>query len=220
MPRIVLLLAAALLNAGVSFAQVPGKDVFSGTVKKIDIDVGTITLQPIGKGKDDITLNLFKRDLDVTANVGPKLRLDDVAAGQAVTVKLRDQLDVEAITIRLPVVAAVVLAVDAENRTLSIPGGANEATRKVAIDPPAKINVGGRLLTLEEVTPGKLLYLTTSLDGKTVLAIDKVPVFPTSALLVKGRSGLQVGSRVSGLIVEVDAANQNLLIRPPNAAPY
>lgn len=211
-----LLLAAGLLFPDVLAAQVPVK--VTGVVKKLDAEVGSVTVRPSRKGAtEDESYNLHKRDLPVTLPSGATARLDAVRPGQTAQLLIGESGDVEAIVIQAPVLAAAVVDVDSAKRTITIKGeGVPAAT--IAVAPDAKVWLAGRPAFLREIKPGSAMTLTTSLDGKTVLDLKLVSDPDgklASKLYPRIKASRLPGLRFEGVLTAIDAAKSEVHLAGP-----
>lgn len=217
MPRFCLvLLAACLLVPERLAAQDPEK--VTGVVKRLDAEVGTITVLPGGKGAtEEEQYNLLKPDIPVTLPSGEKARLDAVKPGQTAQLILGVRGDVEAILIQAPVFKATVKAVDPSARTLTLAGEGIPA-RTIAVAPGAKISLIERPAFLREIKLGSEITVTASLDGKTALGLN-VAQDPDGKLAGKlyprVKKSRLPGLRLVGLLTDIDAANNKLYLAGP-----
>ncbi len=127
-----LLLGVALLFPNAVAAQDTIK--VTGLVKQVDLTVGTITVRSKG-AKEDESYSFFKKDIEVTTPAGAKARLDAIAPGLTVQLKIGATGDVEGVLIQAAVFLATVLDVDAKNRKITVAREENRATAMpVAMD--------------------------------------------------------------------------------------
>lgn len=142
-----------------------------GIVKKLDVKVGTITIQSLRDGDTgEKTLNLAGKDVRVTSNVERAVTLEDVREGVRVFLALNENNDVSAIRVEVPVVPAFLIGVDAENKTITVrQDRVGESTLKVA--PDARIVVSGKAIRLNSLDAQQRVLLQLSADKQTVLGI-------------------------------------------------
>jgi hypothetical protein len=116
----------------------------TGVVKKLDAKIGTITVRPNGKGViEDQTFSLLKSDIDVTGPSGEKMRLDGIAPGQTVQLKIGVGEDVAAIVVQASVFPVTVVDIDLQSRTMTLAGHPNGLTA-MTVAPDASITLARR----------------------------------------------------------------------------
>lgn len=201
------LLGACFLFPGVLAAQDLFPPKVTGVVKKLDLKVGTVTVRPSKGATEDETFSIRNKDIEVTTAAGEKARLDAVAVGQTVQLKLGITGDVEAMVIQLPGFLATVVEVDAKTRKIEIAQeGTPSKTLPVAAD--AKVSLAGRTAFLREVKPGSQMNVTASLDGKNVLALNLVwdpDGKLANKLYPRIKTSRLPGNRIVGVVNDVDS---------------
>lgn len=182
-----------------------------GIVKKLDVKVGTITIQSLRDGDTGAkTLNLAGKDVKVTSNVEQPVTLKDVREGVRVFLSLNEDNDVSAIRVDLPVVPAFLVGVDADQKTVTVRRDrVGENTLKVA--PDARIVFNGKAIKLGGLDGQQRVLLHLSADKQTVLAItggerEAGRERPAERERPGARDGEREAGRVGGVIVEIDAA--------------
>ncbi len=219
MPRLFcFLIGACFLFSGVLAAQDLFPPKVTGVVKKIDLKVGTVTVRPSKGATEDETFSIRRKDIEVTTAAGEKTRLDVVAVGQTVQLKLGITGDVEAMVIQLPGFLATVVEVDAKTRKIEIAQeGTPSKTLPVAAD--ARVSLAGRTAFLREVKPGSQMNVTASLDGKNVLALNLVwdPDGGKLAnkLYPRIKTSRLPGMRIVGVVNDVDAGKGEIKLTGP-----
>lgn len=179
-----------------------------GIVKKLDVKVGTITIQSLRDGDTgEKTLNLPGKDVKVVSNVERPVTLEDVREGMRVFLALNEDNDVTGIRIELPVAPAFLLQVDAEQKTVTVrQDRIGESTLKVA--PDARIVFNGKAIGLKELNAQQRVLLQLSADKQTVFAItggEREAPRDRPEVRREAAREREVG-RVGGVIVEIDAA--------------
>jgi hypothetical protein len=212
------LLALALFHPGMLSAQdvIPPK--VTGVVKKLDIEVGTITVRPTRKGAlEDETFSLLKKDIDVIAPSKETVKLDAVVVGQTVHLKLDAAGDVEAITIQAHTFLATIADVDFNKRIITL-AEQQDRSRIMAVAADAPISMAGRSAYLREVKPGSQMNVTASLDGNKALALSLVSDPDgklASKLFTRVKTSRLPGTRLVGQLTEVNAAKGELQLTGP-----
>jgi len=210
----VLHFGVALFSPRLLAAQDPPK--VTGVVKNVNLEIGTITVRPKGTMVDE-TFNLLKKDLEVTAPEGRKVKLDAVKPGQTVQLKPGVTGDIEAVVIQASVFLATVAEVDLKNRTIGIVDQQIKLAT-MAVDPAAKILLADRPAYLREIKVGSQMSVTPSLDGKTALAL-KLVSDPDGKLAAKlfprVKTSRLPGTRWVGVLTDIDPAKHELRLTGP-----
>ena len=148
------------------------KDEPFGLVKAIDLKVGTLTITPLRDGGgDDQTFSLAAKNLQVSTSFGEPIKLADVTVGMRVHLQLQG-LDVTALRVENPVVAAFLTSISDEKRTVQARAERQISMYSVAKD--ARITINGKPAKLAEVPIDERIFLTLSIDKRTILAIHNV----------------------------------------------
>ncbi len=215
MPRLFwFLLAIFLLFPGALTAQVPVK--VTGVIKHFDAKIGIITVRAKGATEDE-SYSLLKNDIDVTTVAGEKTRLDVVAPGQTVLLKIGATGDVEAIVVQPAVFLATVADVDAKNRTIALARHEKQSVT-MAVAPNATVMLAGRSVFLREIKTGSQMTVTASLDGKSVLGLNLVSDPDgkhANTLYPRVKSTRLPGSRWAGVLTDIDVANSEVHLSGP-----
>ncbi|MCI0682134.1 MAG: sigma-70 family RNA polymerase sigma factor [Gemmataceae bacterium] len=171
-----------------------------GIVKKIDLKIGTITIQSLRDGDTgDKTLNLAGKDVRVSANVERPVTLNDVREGVRVVLSLNDNNDVSAIRVEFrrdagrdrPApregerdgergrLGGVIVEIDAAKGTIGLlvgrEGNLNITTLTVAKDARVRLMHGERPLselTFAQLAKPAQAWVTLGADQKSVTALD------------------------------------------------
>ena len=211
-------LVVTLVCPGFLLAQDPLPPKVTGVVKNLDLKVGTITVRPTRQGAtSDETFNLHKKDIDVTAPVGQKVRLDAVRPGQTVQLRFGLTGDVDAIAIQASTFLATVADVDLKSRIITMADPPNQPTT-MAVDAAAKILLANRPAYLREVKLGSQMKVTPSLDGKMVLALNLVsdPDGKLAAkLFPRIKTSRLPGNRWVGILTNVNPQKSELQLTGP-----
>lgn len=145
------------------------KDGPFGLVKEIDLKVGTITISGLRDGDTgDVTFSLAAKDLKVGTTFGEPMKLSDVKVGMRVHLEVKDQ-DVQSLHVENPIIPAFFNSIDDKNRTVEA-----RAERKIGtytVSANAKITINGKAVELKDVPLNERIFLTLSIDKKTVLAM-------------------------------------------------
>ncbi len=205
-----------LLGIGLLFCgSLPAQDFVkvTGVVKQVDVKIGTITIRPSRKNApQDETYNLLKEDIEVTTTTGEKTRLALLAPGHTVQLRIGATDDVESIVVQPYAFLATILDVNANNRTIAVARQEKQAaTMDVAAD--VKVSLANRTAYLREVKPGSRMTVTTSLDGKTVLALDLVSDPDgklANKLYPRVKTSRLPGARWFVVVTDVNAAKSEL----------
>jgi hypothetical protein len=192
------------------------KDEPFGLVKAIDLKVGTLTITPLRDGGgDDQTFSLAAKNLQVSTSFGEPIKLADVTVGMRVHLQLQG-LDVTALRVENPVVAAFLTSISDEKRTVQARAERQISMYSVAKD--ARITINGKPAKLAEVPIDERIFLTLSIDKRTILAIHNVKGArrdePPGAERPKGdRPAERPVERVpttSATIIDVDADKESI----------
>src|SRR5436190_2215339 len=216
MARLCSLLFAAtlLLPPGLGAAENPKVNC---VVKKLDIEIGTITIRRTKGAVEDETFSLLKKDIEVTTPSGEKGRLENVTPGQTVQLKIDVTGDIDGIVIQSQVFVAMVSAVDFENRTITIETD-EKHSKTISVDAAARITLAGRSAYLREVKPGSRMNATPSLDGKRILALNLLSDPDgklASKLYPRIKTSRLKGVRWDGILADVDAGRSEVKLSGP-----
>jgi RNA polymerase sigma factor (sigma-70 family) len=183
-----------------------------GLVKAIDLKVGTLTISSLRDGdRDDATFNLGAKDLKVSTTFGESMKITEVTAGMRVHLQLKE-LDVMAIHVENPVVPAFFNSVDAEKRVVEARAERKIAQYAVAKD--AKITIAGKVLKLAEVPLDERVFITLSLDKKTILAMHANKAGgerPKGDRPMEERPPVRVPT-VNATIIDIDASKDTVSV--------
>ncbi len=217
MPRLLcFILGSAVLYAGFSHAQDAIK--VTGVVKKMDAKTGAITIRPTRKGAtEDESYSLLKKEIEVTTVGGEKTKLDIVAPGQTVQLKIGASGDVEAIMVQPYVFLAKIVDVDAKKRTVVL-AREETPTSTLPVSAEAKILLAGRNAFLREVKPESQMTVTVSLDGKMVQGMNLVSDPEgklANKLYTRVKTSKLPGTRWVGVLSDIDVAKGEVNLTGP-----
>lgn len=180
------------------------KRTISGILQKIDVQTGAITIQPIKTGGKELqSFSLLDPKMEVTLEPG-KAKLSDLVKGNVVHLTLLGDHEVEAIRAEVPVIRGALTEVQVANKTVSVL--ADDLTKAaVVVDGQTKIKHLGKEVAISDLKVNQWVEITTTLNGKSALAIDAQAAGSTNGRVPSGK--------LYGSIVALDTKEGNLIFR-------
>ena len=198
-----LFLSSLVMTIGVCVhSGVAGTDQVKGTLEKLDLETGTITLVfGSGKNAQKETFSLSSPKIPVIAKTGKKTPLKELKPGLTVTLQLSAVGDVEAIVAKAPVRFGIFVSYNPEQQTLLVTGR-NGKEQQLQVSKDTEVTINRKESDLSQLRYRHRMMMVMSLDGKEVLSLvarlSREPRDPR------------------GTIIDVDANNGKLTLLESN----
>lgn len=191
-----------LLTLPSTLVNAQTKTEIRGTIKKLDLENGTLAFKPLYSDKI-LALSLAGKEVPVTNIVGQRLPLTDLQEGQRAFITVVERTEIVAVQLEWPTYWGALQKVEFETGKLYLQNNLRDLVLPLSRDVPLVID--GKPGRWNELKDGQALKATVSVDGKKLLQVHAgKDIFP--------RDPHRQLRYLNGVILDVDPGPKKLQI--------